>query len=92
MAFLYFFTSSANYAHVRVSSVDEIKEQKCILFRLKYTKRVINVTSVTRHPNIRFTMEKEVDHKLPFLDVFIHNHSPGPLLPRSFAKRHSLVF
>ena len=32
----------------------------------------------TRHPNIRFTMEKEVDHKLPFLDVFIHNHSPGP--------------
>ena len=23
-------------------------------------------------------MEKEVDHKLPFLDVFIHNHSPGP--------------
>ena len=30
----------------RVSSVDEIKEQKCILFRLKYTKRVINVTSV----------------------------------------------
>jgi len=32
----------------------------------------------TRHSNIRFTMEKEVDHKLPFLDVFIHNHSPGP--------------
>ena len=32
----------------------------------------------TRHPNIRFTMEKEVDHKLPFLDVFIHNHSLGP--------------
>ena len=32
----------------------------------------------TRHPNIRFTMEKEVENKLPFLDVFIHNHSPGP--------------
>ena len=32
----------------------------------------------TRHPNIHFTMEKEVDHKLPILDVFIHNHSPGP--------------
>jgi len=32
--------------YVRVSSVDEIKEQKGILFRLKYTKRVINVTAV----------------------------------------------
>ena len=32
----------------------------------------------TRHPNIRFTVEKDVDHKLPFLDVFIHNRSPGP--------------
>ena len=31
-----------------------------------------------RHPNIPFTMEKEVDHRLPFLDVFIHNHSKGP--------------
>ena len=28
----------------------------------------------TRHPNIRFTMEKEVD-QISFLDVFIHNHS-----------------
>ena len=26
--------------YVRVSSVNEIKEQKCIMFRLKYTKRV----------------------------------------------------
>ena len=77
MAFLYF-SSHLQITHVRVSSADEVKEQKCILFRLKYTKRVINVTSVTRHPNIRFTLEKEVDHKLPFLDVFIHNHSPGP--------------
>ena len=32
----------------------------------------------TRHRNIRFTMEKEVDHKIPFLDVFIHSHSQGP--------------
>ena len=27
----------------------------------------------SRHPNIRFTMEKEIDHKIPFLDVFINN-------------------
>ena len=32
----------------------------------------------SRHPNIRFTMEKEVDYKIPFLDVLINNmlHSP----------------
>ena len=45
----------------------------------------------TRHRNIRFTMEKEVDHKLPFLDVFIHSIHQV-LLQQSFAKRHSLVF
>ena len=26
-----------------------------------------------RHPNIRFTKEKEIDHKIPFLDVLINN-------------------
>ena len=30
----------------------------------------------SRHPNIRFTMEKEVHHKLPFLDVLIDNNDP----------------
>ena len=33
---------------------------------------------MTRFVYIRFTMEKEVDHKIPFLDVFIHSHSQGP--------------
>ena len=27
----------------------------------------------SRHPNIRFTKEKEIDHKIPFLDVLINN-------------------
>ena len=33
----------------------------------------------SRHPNIRFTMEKEADHRIPFLDVLIDNncsHAP----------------
>ena len=28
--------------------------------------------------NIHFTVEKEVDHKTTFMDVFIHNDSQGP--------------
>ena len=27
----------------------------------------------TRHPNIRFTMEKKTDKKLPFLDILRHD-------------------
>ena len=27
----------------------------------------------SRHPNIRFTKEKEIDHKIPSLDVLINN-------------------
>ena len=27
----------------------------------------------TRHPNICFTMEKETDKKLPFLDILRHD-------------------
>jgi len=30
-----------------------------------------------RHPSIRFTMEREVDKKLPFLDILLENSHPS---------------
>ena len=37
-------------------------------------------TASFRHPNIRFTMEKEAHHKLPFLDILVDNIDPNSLL------------
>ena len=40
----------------------------------------------SQHPNIRFTMERESDHKLPFLDILIDNTGPS-LITRVFRKK-----
>ena len=40
-----------------------------------------------RHPNIKFTMEKQVNHKLPFLDILIDNHDPNSSLTRVYRKK-----
>ena len=34
----------------------------------------------SRHPNIGFTMEKQVNHKLPLLEVLIDNNDPNSSL------------
>ena len=36
---------------------------------------------------IKFTMEKQVNHKLPFLDVLIDNHDPSCSLTRVYRKK-----
>ena len=41
----------------------------------------------SRHPNIRFTMEKEAHHKLPFLDVLVNNNDPNSLLTSVYRKK-----
>ena len=41
----------------------------------------------SRHPNIRFTMEKEVHHKLPFLGVLIDNNDSNSLQTRVYRKK-----
>ena len=40
-----------------------------------------------RHPNIRFTVEKEVDKKIPFLDFLIDNSQPQSLITRVYCKK-----
>ena len=40
----------------------------------------------SRHPNIKFTMVKQVNHKLPFFDVLICNHDPNASLTRVYRK------
>ena len=40
-----------------------------------------------RHPNIRFTMEKELNRKLPFLDVLIDYSDANSLLTRVYRKK-----
>ena len=40
-----------------------------------------------KHPSIRFTMETEVNHKLPFLDVLLDNSNPPSLVTSIFRKR-----
>ena len=41
----------------------------------------------SRNPNIRFSMEKEVHHKLPFLDVLIDNNDPISLQTRVHGRK-----
>ena len=41
----------------------------------------------SQHPNIRFTMEKEIDYVCPFLDVLIDNTRRGSVVNRTFRKK-----
>ena len=41
----------------------------------------------SRHPNIRFTMEKELNRKLPFLDVLIDNSDTNSFLTMVYRKK-----
>ena len=41
----------------------------------------------SRHPIIRFTMEKEAYHKLPLLDVLVNNNDPNYPLTSVYRKK-----
>ena len=40
-----------------------------------------------QHPNIKFTMEREKNHKLPFLDVLLDNNSNQGIITSVFHKK-----
>ena len=46
------------------------------------------MTKLMAYSNIRFTMEKEAHHKLPFLDVLVDNNNrPNSILTRVYRKK-----
>ena len=47
-----------------------------LVFETEYDAELFFNYINPRLPNIHFTLEKEVDHKLAFLGVLIHNDSP----------------
>ena len=46
----------------------------------------------TRHNNMKFTMENEVDKKLPFLDILIDNSNPISPHTSIFQKKNFFWF
>ena len=46
----------------------------------------------TRHPNIRFTMKKEINKKLLFLDILIDNNNSSSLITNVFRKNCDLYW
>ena len=46
-----------------------------------------STTSTLDTPTLGFTMEKEAQHKLPFLDVLVDNNDPNSLLTRVYRKK-----
>lgn len=70
----------------------EIFHGSTILFYRRYVDHTLLVNIFSdhinlRHPNIKFTMEKQVNHKLPFLDVLIDNHDSNSSLTRVNRKK-----
>ena len=71
----------------------EIYKASSILFYWPYVEDTFclfdNINN--RHPKIRFTMEKEMDKKIPFLDVLIDNSQPQSLITRVYCKKTLIV-
>ena len=50
--------------------------------------RILKVKTVnSQHPNIHFTMEKEINHVLPFLDVLLDKKAPHFPVNTAFRKK-----
>ena len=58
------------------------------LFRSKRDATIFFNYMNNQHPNIRFTMEREADHVLPFLDVLINNTDPHQSVITVYRKKN----
>ena len=62
-------------------------DDTCCLLYLEHDAIIVFDYINSRNPNIRFTMEKEAHHKLPFLDVSVDNNDPNSFLARVYCKK-----
>ena len=60
------------------------------LFHSEYDAIIFFDYISPRHPNIGFTMEKQVNHKSPFLDVLIDNDDPQFFFNQCLAQENFL--
>ena len=67
-----------------------MNEMKC-LFNNEHDPSLLFDFLKSQHGNIKFTMEKESNNALAFLDVFINNKDPSNLITLVYRKRRLLA-
>ena len=75
-----------NYSTSQILFYGRFSDDTFCLFEKETDAQLLFYYINTRHPSIRFTMEREVEQKLPFLDILLDN-SNSSLITTVFRKR-----